>query len=195
MKIQSQFKGEFLDGRKSFIFSWNKNHREIHEEALWHYFDPQKEGQKFEYQPKQVVKAAYPSSERAPLPKYQSMDEQRGREGIGSRNSFSAKKRHGKFPFGRSPSADETSNTTGMATLDSDHGGKSKETPSVSADRTRIRGKGLRGNLVHWYRLIKRVGEWSFKNSGSRKMSVEFYGSRSLVFSADQRALLGWFGG
>ena len=41
-----------MDGRKSFIFSWNKKHRAIHEEALLHYFDPSKKGQKFEYQPK-----------------------------------------------------------------------------------------------------------------------------------------------
>ena len=42
-----------MDGRKSFVFSWNKKHREIHEEALLHYFDPNKKGQKFEYQPPQ----------------------------------------------------------------------------------------------------------------------------------------------
>jgi len=41
-----------MDGRKSFIFSWNKKHRAIHEEALLHYFDPCKKGQKFEYQPR-----------------------------------------------------------------------------------------------------------------------------------------------
>ena len=51
-KVASQFSEEYLDGRKSFIFSWNKKHREIHEEALLHYFDPSKKGQKFEYQPK-----------------------------------------------------------------------------------------------------------------------------------------------
>ena len=51
-KVASQFNEECLDGRKSFIFSWNKHHREIHEEALLHYFDPSKKGQKFEYQPK-----------------------------------------------------------------------------------------------------------------------------------------------
>ena len=53
-KVASQFKEEYLDGRKSFIFSWNKQHREIHEEALLHYFDPSKKGKKFEYQPKPV---------------------------------------------------------------------------------------------------------------------------------------------
>ncbi len=51
-KVSSQFNEEYLDGRKSFIFSWNKQHREIHEKALLHYFDPSKKGQKFEYQPK-----------------------------------------------------------------------------------------------------------------------------------------------
>ncbi|KAL9963896.1 hypothetical protein ACROYT_G027451 [Oculina patagonica] len=52
-KISSQFQREFLDGRKSFVFSWNKKHRAIHEEALLHYLDPNKKGQKFEYQPKE----------------------------------------------------------------------------------------------------------------------------------------------
>ena len=51
-KVASQFNEEYLDGRKSFIFSWNKQHREIHEEALLHYFDPNKKGHKFEYHPK-----------------------------------------------------------------------------------------------------------------------------------------------
>ena len=50
-KVSSQFKDEFLDGRKSFIFSWNKSYRKIHEEALLHYFDPSKRGQKFEWKP------------------------------------------------------------------------------------------------------------------------------------------------
>ena len=47
-----QFRAELLDGRRSFIFSWNKKHRPIHEEALLHYFDPNKKGQKFVYKPK-----------------------------------------------------------------------------------------------------------------------------------------------
>ena len=51
-KVESQFDEEYLDGRKSFIFSWNKTHRKIHEEALLHYFDPSKNGEKFQYQPK-----------------------------------------------------------------------------------------------------------------------------------------------
>ncbi len=52
-KISSQFQKEFLDGRKSFVFSWNKKHRAIHEEALLHYLDPNKKGEKFEYKPKE----------------------------------------------------------------------------------------------------------------------------------------------
>ena len=50
-KISSQFSEEFLDGRKSFIFSWNKEHRPIHEAALIHYFDSSKKEPKFNYQP------------------------------------------------------------------------------------------------------------------------------------------------
>ena len=50
-KVSSQFGGEYLDGRKSFIFSWNKQHRDVHEQALLHYFDPNKKGLKFEYRP------------------------------------------------------------------------------------------------------------------------------------------------
>ena len=50
-KVSSQFSEEYLDGRKSFIFSWNKQHRAIHEQALLHHFDPNKKGKRFEYQP------------------------------------------------------------------------------------------------------------------------------------------------
>ena len=63
-KISSQFAEEFLDGRKSFIFSWYWRHRVIHEEALLHFFDPEKKGQKFEYHPQQrqaVIKPIPPS--------------------------------------------------------------------------------------------------------------------------------------
>ena len=49
-KVSSQFSIEYLDGRKSFIFSWNKQHRAIHEEALLHHFDPNKKGQMFHHQ-------------------------------------------------------------------------------------------------------------------------------------------------
>ena len=47
-QISSQFKEEFMDGRISFIFSWNKEHRPIHEEAILHFLDPEKMGKKFE---------------------------------------------------------------------------------------------------------------------------------------------------
>ena len=48
-KISPQFGEEFLNGSKSFVFSWDKKHREIHEKALLHFFDPTMKGQKFEY--------------------------------------------------------------------------------------------------------------------------------------------------
>ena len=67
-KVSSQFSEECLDGRKSFIFSWNKQHREIHEQALLHHFDPNKKGQKFEYQPdqrKEQRKAVTPPPSRS----------------------------------------------------------------------------------------------------------------------------------
>ena len=50
-KVASQFGEEYLDGRQSFIFSWNEKHRPIHEEAMQHYLDPGKRGSKFEYTP------------------------------------------------------------------------------------------------------------------------------------------------
>ena len=50
-KVASQFNEAYLDGRKSFIFSWDKKHRPIHEEALMHYFNPSKKGLKFVYTP------------------------------------------------------------------------------------------------------------------------------------------------
>ena len=51
-----------MDGRKSFVFSWNKKHRAIHEEALLHYFDPSRKGQKFEYQSPQEPSSQTPQS-------------------------------------------------------------------------------------------------------------------------------------
>jgi len=57
-----------MDGRKSFVFSWNKKHREIHEEALLHYFDPSKKGQKFEYQRPQEASAQTRQSNTATQP-------------------------------------------------------------------------------------------------------------------------------
>ena len=50
-KVASQFREEYLDGRQSFIFSWNKKHRPIHEQAMRHFLDPSKRGFKFEYTP------------------------------------------------------------------------------------------------------------------------------------------------
>ncbi|CAH3175270.1 unnamed protein product, partial [Porites evermanni] len=47
-KVASQFREEYLDGRQSFIFSWNKKHRPIHEQAMRHFLDPSKRGFKFE---------------------------------------------------------------------------------------------------------------------------------------------------
>ena len=44
-----------MDGRKGFILSWNKEHREIHEEVLRHFLDPSKRGTKFEYKPKRKL--------------------------------------------------------------------------------------------------------------------------------------------
>ena len=67
-KISSQFSEEFLDGRKSFIFSWDKKHREIHEEALLHFFDPSKKGKKFECQPPKRKIPQPPTSPATSLP-------------------------------------------------------------------------------------------------------------------------------
>lgn len=50
-KVASQFREEYLNGRKSFIFSWSDRHRAIHVEALLHFLDTTKSGQKFEYIP------------------------------------------------------------------------------------------------------------------------------------------------
>ena len=49
--LSRQLRPQLIDGRKSFIFSWNKKHGAIHEEALIHYFDYTKKGQKFTSQP------------------------------------------------------------------------------------------------------------------------------------------------
>ena len=48
-KVASQFGEEYMDGRQSFIFSWDKRHRMIHGEAMRHLLDPGKRGSKFEY--------------------------------------------------------------------------------------------------------------------------------------------------
>ena len=47
--LSRQISEEYLDGRKSFIFSWDKKHRPIHEEALKHFFDPGRNGKRFTY--------------------------------------------------------------------------------------------------------------------------------------------------
>ena len=47
-KVASQFGEEYLDGRQSFIFSWDEKHRPIREEAMQHFLDPDKRGFKFE---------------------------------------------------------------------------------------------------------------------------------------------------
>ena len=65
-KISSQFCEEFLDGRTSFVFSWDKKHRKIHEEALLHFFDPRKKGLKFEYH--QRLAKPIPLSQREVVP-------------------------------------------------------------------------------------------------------------------------------
>ena len=46
-EISVQIRRELVDGRKSFVFSWNKEHRPIHEEAMLHFLDPSKNGQEF----------------------------------------------------------------------------------------------------------------------------------------------------
>lgn len=81
-KISSQFTEEFLDGRKSFVFSWDKKHRKIHEEALLHFFDQSKKGEKFQYNPPQRKAATEsltpPSRARnssVPFRRYESLPE------------------------------------------------------------------------------------------------------------------------
>ena len=59
-KVASQFGEEYLDGRQSFIFSWNEKHRPIHEEAMRHYLDPGKRGSKFEYTPPKPLSEPIP---------------------------------------------------------------------------------------------------------------------------------------
>ena len=47
LKILSQFSPEYLDGRKSFVLSWERKHRLIHEDAVRHFLDPDKQNQIF----------------------------------------------------------------------------------------------------------------------------------------------------
>ena len=60
-KVASQFGEEYLDGRQSFIFSWDEKHRPIHEEAMQHFLDPGKRGFKFEYTPSMPLPKLTPS--------------------------------------------------------------------------------------------------------------------------------------
>ncbi|EDO29142.1 predicted protein [Nematostella vectensis] len=41
-KVSSQFLEEYMNGSRSFIFSWDEHHHPIHEEALQHFLDPGK---------------------------------------------------------------------------------------------------------------------------------------------------------
>ena len=68
-KVSSQFGEEFLDGRQSFIFSWNENHRLIHEEAMYHFLEPLKRGCKFEYTPPKPLPKPVAPVVPQPLPK------------------------------------------------------------------------------------------------------------------------------
>ena len=68
-KVASQFGEEYLDGRQSFIFSWNEKHRLIHEEAMRHYLDPEKRGSKFEYTPSKPLPKTIEPKVHQPLPK------------------------------------------------------------------------------------------------------------------------------
>ena len=68
-KVASQFGEEYLDGRQSFIFSWNEKHRPIHEEAMRHYLDPGKRGSKFEYTPPKLLQKAIEPEVPQPSPK------------------------------------------------------------------------------------------------------------------------------
>ena len=68
-KVASQFSEEYLDGRQSFIFSWNKKHRPIHVEAMRHYLDPGKRGSKFEYTPRKPLSKPIEPEVPQPSPK------------------------------------------------------------------------------------------------------------------------------
>ena len=52
--IHPQVCREFVDGRKSFVFSWNEEHRPIHEEAMLHFLDSNN-GQAFNPNPKPKI--------------------------------------------------------------------------------------------------------------------------------------------
>ena len=71
--IPGKYPVEAKKVKKSFIFSWNTKHTAIHEEALLHYFDQRKKGQKFEYQPEhpREVSSGSKESEAETESKYQ----------------------------------------------------------------------------------------------------------------------------
>ena len=100
-----------MDGRKSFVFSWNKKHRVIHEEALLHYFDPIKKGQKFEYQPLQESSSQTPQAASSTELEKEAVEEDRAQQlsslvsriEIGKEMSDFAGARPKKFNMLRSP--------------------------------------------------------------------------------------------
>ena len=61
--IYPQVRGEFVDGRKSFVFSWNKEHRPIHEEAMLHFLNPSNNGEVFVPNPKPQMESSPVSSQ------------------------------------------------------------------------------------------------------------------------------------
>ena len=98
-KISSQFNYEYMDGRKGFILSWNKEHREIHEEALRHFLDPSKRGTKFEYKPKRKL---------PPRPEHEKTE----RTQQSNRGSFSEEDRSVREVTSRAESSKHSSATT-----------------------------------------------------------------------------------
>ena len=100
-----------MDGRKSFVFSWNKKHRVIHEEALLHYFDPIKKGQKFEHQASQESSSQTPQSASPDELEKEAVEEDRAQQlsslvsriEIGKEMSDFAGARPKKFNMLRSP--------------------------------------------------------------------------------------------
>jgi len=118
-------------------------------------------------------KSAQTSSERTPLHKKSSMNEQRG-EANRSRSSSRAEQRREGFSGFHSQSADQirehhplshpniaeqtkddhvigSTSPTFVATSEVEHGAKSKETPSASTGRTKATGKKRWANLVDLY--------------------------------------------
>ena len=79
-----QFSEEYIDGRKSFIFSWGEKHRPIHVEALMHFFDPDKNGEKFKYQmPKQADPTSKPARVKAAEPISTKVEEKKCSSDVG----------------------------------------------------------------------------------------------------------------